>query len=369
VSAYRFSWYWPFARPEELDWARATPRPGERVVVQVIDRDGAPAEGEEAAIEVVRNLPDVERRAMPRAAWLASRARTYRARSVARRRLWETGAFDLYHLHYLNRFTDSWASLPRPLVMSVHDVVPHVSRLGSAGERALAHRLYHRADALVVHHRTLADQLVSDFGVPASKVHIIPHQVFPVGDDDPTPPAGPPTVLFFGSFRPNKGLEVLAEAISRIPDRDLRFVIAGHGDARLERMVTQLAADDVRVTAEIGFATLERKRALFRQASVCVLPYTSFASMSGVLHDAYGHGRPVVVTDVGALGDAVREDGTGEIVTAGSAAELAAATTRALRGDASADYSVAALAVAKNRSPVMLGPHLRSEVYEPLLQH
>ncbi len=57
--------------------------------------------------------------------------------------------------------------------------------------------------------------------------------------------------------------------------------------------------------SEIGFATLERKRQLLSDASLVVMPYTEFASQSGVLHDAYSHGRPVVVTEVGALGDSV----------------------------------------------------------------
>ena len=45
---------------------------------------------------------------------------------------------------------------------------------------------------------------------------------------------------------------------------------------------------------------------LLEEAAVVVLPYRKIES-SGVLATALGHGRPVVVTDVGSLGDTVRE--------------------------------------------------------------
>ena len=53
----RFHWYWPFAREEELEWAVWTARPGESVVVQVIDREHAPASGAHGPVTVVRDLP------------------------------------------------------------------------------------------------------------------------------------------------------------------------------------------------------------------------------------------------------------------------------------------------------------------------
>lgn len=77
---------------------------------------------------------------------------------------------------------------------------------------------------------------------------------------------------------------------------------------------------------------------LFREAWGVVLPYETFSSQSGGLHDASGHGRPVVVTDVGALGATVRHDGTGAVVTVDDAEALAAAlvATAGPAGDAAA---------------------------------
>ena len=363
--AMKFHWYWPFARSEELDWARGTARPGEEIVIEVVDRAEAPAAGTDGRVTVVRDLPDVDRD-VRRAAWTLSRAKTYRARAAIRGRHWHAEDFDLFHVHYVNRFTDGLVSLPRPIVMSVHDVTPHVSRLGHRGEARLLARLYGRPDALVVHHVRLADSLRSQFGVDARKIHVIPHQVFPTGEQ-PTPrPDTRPHLLFFGALRPNKGVEVLGETMRLLAGHDLTLTVAGRGDERLERYVENLAASDPRVRAEIGFASLERKRELFRSAHVAVLPYTSFASQSGVLHDAYGHGRPVVVTDVGALGTTVREEGTGVVIPPNDPGALASAILALLEPDV---WDVAAHAcrhIATERSPQAVGRQLR-EVYDVLL--
>jgi glycosyltransferase involved in cell wall biosynthesis len=336
------------------------------VGVEVIARPEAPAAGEHGPVTVVRDLPDVQRTVGNRAAWAASRANTYRVRAAARRAHWRAGEFDLVHLHYLNRFTDAALPLPRPLVMSVHDVVPHVPRLGGRAEHQLLRRLYSRADALVVHHDELTDWLVDDFGIDGDRIHVVPHQVFPVGDVPLNPPSEPPTVLFFGALRPNKGLEVLAAAVEQLQGDDVRIVIAGRGDATLQSLATELARTDPRVTVELGFATLERKRQLFGEASIVVMPYTSFASQSGVLHDAYGHARPVVVSDVGALGDTVREDGTGLVVPPNDPTALAHAIRGSLAPGAWESHAAAERRISVERSPAATGLRLR-EVYDHVL--
>lgn len=360
-----FYWYWPFARPEELAWASGTARPGERVTVHVIDRDPSPREGTSGPTTVVRDLADVDRTHHGTLRWALSRSWTYVGRERRRRLMWQATDFDLVHLHYVNRFTDVWSPLPRPLVMSVHDLVPHVSRLGDPVERRVLRRLYSRADGLIVHHERLANDLASDFGIGTERIHVVPHQVFPSGSP-PTSPAGDgPTVLFFGALRPNKGLEVLDAAMRNLP-ADIRLVIAGRGDTDVERTAYSMGQRDPRVRTEIAFATLERKRALFRDASVVVLPYTEFASQSGVLHDAYGHGRPVVVTDVGALGDSVREDGTGLVVPPNRPQALAEAIRAVLEPAMWRRCADAARRIAIERSPEATGHRLRA-VYDQVL--
>jgi glycosyltransferase involved in cell wall biosynthesis len=74
----------------------------------------------------------------------------------------------------------------------------------------------------------------------------------------------------------------------------------------------------------------EQMGRIFGQSSLVVLPYASFAAQSGVLHDALAYGLPVVVTDVGALGESVLRWGIGEVVPPEDDVALAAAVREML---------------------------------------
>ena len=95
-----------------------------------------------------------------------------------------------------------------------------------------------------------------------------------------------------------------------------------------------------------------------------MLPYTSFASQSAVLQDAYAHRLPLVVSDVGALGETVREDATGWVVRPATRRRWRPTLLTALRDDdARAAAASAAGAVAAARTPALVGARLRA-LYE-----
>jgi hypothetical protein len=140
------------------------------------------------------------------------------------------------------------------------------------------------------------------------------------------------TVLFFGRIWPYKGLDVLIRAEPRISERipGLRIVIAGEGEP-FERY-EKLMIDPARFTVINRFVSEAEVGTLFRKATVVVLPYLE-ASQSGVIPVAYFHGKPVVVTDVGGLPEAVHDGETGFVVPAGDEVRLADAVVRILSDD------------------------------------
>ena len=81
-------------------------------------------------------------------------------------------------------------------------------------------------------------------------------------------------------------------------------------------------------------------------ARLVVLPYTFFASQSGVLHQALAHRRPVVATDVGALGECVRRWGIGTVVPPDDEEALADGIEHALEPD---NYRAAVEAIGRVR--------------------
>jgi glycosyltransferase involved in cell wall biosynthesis len=135
----------------------------------------------------------------------------------------------------------------------------------------------------------------------------------------------------------------------------------------LEAAVRAAADHDDRIVAEIAHIPLDRKDELFRRAALVVLPYTSFASQSAVLGDAYSYRRPAIVTDVGSLAETVRTDGTGWVVPASDPTALAEALLEAIRDPTKRKGAAESTAVAATaRSPERVGMMIR-KVYEKAL--
>lgn len=366
-------WYWPYVRREELALANGLLRPGDRLAVHATPRPADPVVSPHPDCAVLPPLPGVdERTAEGSLRWAASRATTYVARARARAAEVRVGQHDLAHVIYLNPFVD-WVALRRlarrvPLVSSVHDVTPHERRMPAGLERRALARQYAYAGTIVVHHDWVRRRLLEQFALDPARLRLVPAQVIPAPAVETGPVEGPPEVLFFGTLRRNKGVEVLLDAIRRLPsDLDLRVVIAGRGFADVERAVLEAADRDPRILPEIGYATAQRKAELYARATINVLPYTAFASQSGVLQDAYAHAVPLVVSEVGALGEIVRDEGTGLVVPPSDPDALAAAIT-ALVTDPTAHAAAAAATerVAQARHPDRVGARLR-EVYEEVL--
>jgi glycosyltransferase involved in cell wall biosynthesis len=366
-------WYWPFLRREELVLAEGFVRPGDRLVVHTTPRPNDPITAINDTYEVRDTVPgvaDVDERTVR---WAASRARTYTDRVAARSRAIAVGAYDVAHLIYLNPFTDAFdlRGLARqvPLVSSVHDVVPHQSRVPEPVERRLLQAQYDHAGLIVVHHDAVRRRLLAEFSVDPDRVVPVPLPITVEPAAAVAPSEGradrPVTVLFFGTFRRNKGVDVLLAAIEALRgEAAARFHFAGRGFPDVEGAVTHAAARDDRITVELGYATADRKRELYAGADLVVLPYTSFASQSAVLQDAYAHHVPLVVSDVGALGETVREDLSGWIVPPGDPATLAETLLAAIRdAGARARASGAMARVAAARTPELVGAQLRA-VYE-----
>jgi glycosyltransferase involved in cell wall biosynthesis len=169
---------------------------------------------------------------------------------------------------------------------------------------------------------------------PRGPVVVIPH-----GDERalragrPIPPVAdaPPTVLFFGTWSPYKGVDVLLdcwpEVLRHVPAA--RLVLAGSpADADLNALLGRVDALE-RVDARPGYVPTDQVAQLFAAARVVVVPYLR-ASQSGVVHLAYTFERPVVATAVGDIPAVVRDGETGVLVPPGEPTALADGLVRLL---------------------------------------
>ncbi|MGA7704814.1 MAG: glycosyltransferase family 4 protein [Solirubrobacteraceae bacterium] len=197
---------------------------------------------------------------------------------------------------------------------------------------ALLARLYPSFDLVFVHGERNRTQFEATW--PPTKLQVIPHGDEGLFTDDPPPQAEEPRILFFGAWSKMKGLPVLMQAFDELSARmpDARLTIAGptvSQEGEADRVLAWARQRLGRVETLPGYVPIEDVPALFTRARVVVLPYVT-SSQSGVVHLAMTMRRAVVVTDVGALPEAVSDGVSGLVVPPTDPAALAGALQRVL---------------------------------------
>lgn len=229
----------------------------------------------------------------------------------------------------------TWNTFPMPLPAWLPDLMNR--------------RTWRSASALIVHTASLRDQLAAFLGPGHPPIFVAPHGTWNHPEATPTPSSderlAARRLVAFGVINQYKGLHVLLEAMRELPDVSL--VIAGSAtDARyLAGLRRQIAAlPDGQVTLIDRYLDNDELPGLFASGTLAVLPYVTFSSQSGVLHDAISWGVPVVGTDVGAIGESIRSWEIGEVAPPNDAAALAASIRTILEPDR---YEAAIAAIAE----------------------
>ncbi len=211
----------------------------------------------------------------------------------------------------------------RMLFYTVHNLYPHRHLPGpfSSLYRYWIRSAWRQCDALFVHTEDLRGRLAEFLGSGHPPLFVTPHGVWKVAYAADAAPSSIEdrtsnrNLLFFGVIRRNKGLPVLLRAMEQLGDCTL--TVAGAFEEPRYRDEIKEQVDGLptgRVVLIDRFVEDEEIAQLFSKSALAVLPYTTFAAQSGVLHDALAHGSPVVVSDVGTMGDSVRRWGIGKVV-------------------------------------------------------
>lgn len=133
-------------------------------------------------------------------------------------------------------------------------------------------------------------------------------------------------LLFFGYVRKYKGLDILIEAfplvLKNIPQAHLLVVGEFYDDPDYYFHLIQKFKIENNVKIVNRYVANEEVNELYSMSDLVVLPYRS-ATQSGILNIAYGFSKPVVVTNVGGLGEFVQDKKTGIIVEPNSPQAIA----------------------------------------------
>ena len=180
-------------------------------------------------------------------------------------------------------------------------------------------------------------------------------------------------VMFVGALdrsHPNKGVEYLLQAIALIPDRRIRLMVVGDGDAKRDYMDL---ADALQLNDRATFPGMISHQHLphfIAAADLFVLPSIRSESFGMVLIEAMACGVPVVASNLPGVRSVVSDGEDGLLVTPGDAGELAQKIEWTLEHpDLSREMGARGRAKGEERYawPVIL-PRL-AQVYENVLAH
>ena len=189
-----------------------------------------------------------------------------------------------------------------------------------------ARRLFGCVDSFVCP-TTFTASLLEKSGVDRGKVNVVPTFV-PAYERKTEPAQGDPYVLYLGRISHEKGVDLLVQAA--IDQPGLRLKVTGRTDDEYAKgiMAQVEAAGAVDRIKFVGFVKGAEKDALIDGAACIACPSTWYENMPNAVLEAYAHGKPAVVFNVGCMPEIVEDGETGAVVPFGDTGALGRAVAR-----------------------------------------
>lgn len=239
--------------------------------------------------------------------------------------------------------------LTMPIVTTLHTVLAEPQPV----QRSVLKKIIDVSSKVIVMAEKARSLLHSVYQVPARKIEIIPHGIPDTAFVEPDAAkaalgfAGKAVILTFGLLSPNKGIEVMIDAMPSILKRrpDLIYVVLGathpnlvrqEGESYRERLIAR--AHSLGVHEHVVFLNRFVDQAtLLKFISMCdvyVTPYLNEAQMtSGTLAYSFGLGKAVVSTPYWHAQELLAE-GRGVLVPFGDAEAIGTEIAGLLTDDA-----------------------------------
>jgi glycosyltransferase involved in cell wall biosynthesis len=233
-----------------------------------------------------------------------------------------------------------------PVVVTVHDTVPfNGDRLSWLQSWAL-HLPLRLADALIVHTESARQALLRQ-GVAPRKIRIIPHGPLRVPTAAISAPAtsdGRWRCLLFGEIKHYKGVDLLIEAVGRLPDSvrtRAQFIVAGRPRIDLAPLRARISELQLHDCVEIrAFRQSDAQVAdLLTHADCFVFPNRQIDA-SGVYFLVKGLQKWIIATRVGVFAEDMVDGRQGSLISPEDVGALADALQRAINERPIADASV-----------------------------
>lgn len=187
-----------------------------------------------------------------------------------------------------------------PVFFTVHDTSPFNESPTIKGQGVGWQSSLELFDALFVHTET-SKQTLEQYGIPPEKIIIVSHGMLSFGPMEKSL-TSQKTILFFGTIKPYKGIDILLKAFQKIANgRNILLNIIGSCqnddiDRYRSLITTYNIADKVNLDVRY-FADAEIPQML-SNATIVVFPYLRIDG-SGALLTAITYEKPFIASDIG----------------------------------------------------------------------
>jgi glycosyltransferase involved in cell wall biosynthesis len=223
----------------------------------------------------------------------------------------------------------------------------HVEGADSFGQRAkryLEQTVYARSSRLIVLSDAFGKILTARYGIPQERIRVVPGCVnvdqfnLPLTQNEARLklqlPLGRPIVLAVRRLVRRMGLEDLIDAIKEVKRREPEVLLLIAGKGRLEGEL-QKRIDDAGLTDNVrllGFVPDQHLAALYRAATVSVVPTVALEGFGLITVESLASGTPVLVTPIGGLPEAVAGLSQDLVLPATGSKAIADGLSKALDG-------------------------------------
>jgi len=230
--------------------------------------------------------------------------------------------FDFFILSLIRSFTNS------RLIFTVHNVLPHEH---TGIDRFFYPLIYKKIDAFTFHSKSSYNRLLHELNIQVENFEFIPHYGYKVGDLPAQTNVN--SLLFFGTIRDYKGLDVLLDACNKL-SRKLKWNlnIYGKPEINLDDLKTFAVQNNLseRIEWHTGWIEEEKIGEIFQSHDIVLLPYKEIDN-SGLLHLAMSYGKPVIASRLGSLMDLIKDEENGILFEANNSDDLARCISKLLK--------------------------------------
>jgi glycosyltransferase involved in cell wall biosynthesis len=206
-----------------------------------------------------------------------------------------------------------------PVVLTVHDIAPFNNSPTSVLQRIGSKSIWQEFDHLIVHSEASRVRL-TERGLPAERISTIPHGILDVAPAGVRPPreGGPLTIVLFGKIKTYKGVDVMVEALARLPASvrlQCQVLVVGEPIIPVEPLMKRTEALGIadRFIWDLRYVSEAEMGEVFSKADIFAFPYREIDT-SGVLMSCLPYGKPIIASAIGAFQKLLRDGTHGRVV-------------------------------------------------------